>query len=178
MIRLPNSTKLEEILRQLNNIQPDNHFRFIVDTLEIRCHRGLIEFLPADSLPEPIAPVVWQGEQHLVIESLQGVLKFTRQNNMGIDPARLSGQIVTIRSRSGGERFQPDCKRPRRSLKKILQEAALAPWVRNTLPLLFCEDQLVWVAGIGIDCNFQISEGSTGLVVAWHPSQINQVSTH
>ncbi len=178
LIRLPNSTKLEEILRQLNNIQPDNHFRFIVDTLEIRCHRGLIEFLPADSLPEPIAPVVWQGEQHLVIESLQGVLKFTRQNNMGIDPARLSGQIVTIRSRSGGERFQPDCKRPRRSLKKILQEAALAPWVRNTLPLLFCEDQLVWVAGIGIDCNFQISEGSTGLVVAWHPSQISQTSTH
>lgn len=178
LIRLPNSTKLEEILRQLNVIQSDNRFRFVVDTLEIHCHRGLIEFLPADSSLEPIAPVVWQGEQHLVIESLQGVLEFTRQNNMGIDPAKLSGQIVTIRSRSGGERFQPNCKRPRRSLKKILQETALAPWVRNTLPLLFCEDQLVWVAGIGIDCNFQVSEGGIGLVVTWHPSQINQISIH
>lgn len=175
LIRLPNSIKLEEILRQLNVIQSDNRFRFVVDTLEIRCHRGLIEFLPADLSLEPISPVVWQGEQHLVIESLQGVLKFTQQNNMGIDPSKLSGQIVTIRSRSGGERFQPNCKRPRRSLKKILQETALAPWVRNTLPLLFCEDQLVWVAGIGIDCNFQVSEGNIGLDVTWHPNQVNQV---
>lgn len=178
LTRLPNSTKLEEILRQLSNIRSDNHFRFIVDTLEIRHHRGLIEFLPADSLPEPIAPVVWQGEQHLFIESLKGTLEFTRQNNTGIDPARLSGQIITIRSRFGGERFQPDCKRPRRNLKKILQEAALAPWIRNTLPLLFCGDQLVWVAGIGIDCNFQVPEGGIGLVVTWHPSQIKQDSTH
>lgn len=178
LVRLPNSTRLEEILRQLNSIQSDHRSRFRVDTLEIRCHCGLIEFLPTDPSPEPITPVVWQGEQRMVIESLKGVLEFTWRNNMGIDPAKLSGQIVTIRSRSGGERFQPDCKRPRRSLKKILQEAALAPWVRNTLPLLFCGDQLVWVAGVGIDCNFQVPEGSMGLVVTWHPNPLKQGSTH
>ena len=178
LIRLPSSTKLEEILRQLNSIQSDNHFRFVADTLEIRCHHGLIEFLPANSFPELITPLVWQGEQHMVVNPLHGTLKFTQQNNTGIDPAKLSGKIVTIRSRSGGERFQPDCKRPRRSLKKILQEAALAPWSRNTLPLLFCEDQLIWVPGIGIDCNFRVPKGDNGLVVTWHPNQFNQVSTY
>lgn len=178
MVRLPNSAKLEEILRQLYNIQIDSHFRFEVDTLEIRCYRGLIKFLPADSLSESISPVVWQGEQRLAIESLKGVLEFTWQDDAGIDLAKLDQQIVTIRSRSGGERFQPDCKRPRRSLKKILQEASLPPWERDILPLLFCGDQLVWVAGIGIDCNFQAPMGGAGLVVTWRSDQTNQSSIH
>ena len=177
-VRLPSSVKLEEILRQLRNIQNDNQFRFVIDTLEIRCHRGLIEFLASDFSSESISPVIWHGEQYLTLEPLKGVLEFTRHNNAGIDLAKLDQSIVTIRSRSGGERFQPDCKRPQRSLKKILQEAAIPPWERRTLPLLFCEDQLVWVAGIGINCNFQTPEGSTGLVVTWHPNQIDQPSTH
>lgn len=177
MARLPNSTKLDEILRQLNNIQSDNHFRVIVDTLEIRCYRELIEFIPTNSRSDSIIPVVWQGEQRLVIESMKGTLEFTRQNNKGIDLIKLDQQIITIRSRSGGERFQPDNKRPRRSLKKILQEAAFAPWERNTLPLLFCGDQLVWVAGIGIDCNFQAPTGGIGLVITWHPNQTDQSPT-
>lgn len=178
MVRLPSSAKLEEILRQLHNIQADTHFQFEVDALEIRCYRGLIEFLPADSLSESISPVIWQGQQRLAIEPLKGILEFTRQDNAGIDLAKLDQQIVTIRSRSGGERFQPDCKRPRRSLKKILQEASLPPWKRNTLPLLFCGDQLVWVAGIGIDCNFQAPMGGAGLVVTWRPDQTNQSSIY
>jgi tRNA(Ile)-lysidine synthase len=171
IISLPNTTKLEETLRQLYSIRTDTRFRFVLDTLEIRCYRGLIEFLPIHSEPQPISPIPWQGEQYLVIEPLQSTLEFTYQVNMGIDLEKLIRHTITIRSRSGGERFQPDCRRPRRSLKKILQEAALPPWKRNALPLLFCEDQLVWVAGIGIDCNFQVQPGNIGLVITWHANQ-------
>lgn len=178
MARLPNSTKLEEILRQLYSIKSDNQFRFVIDRLEIRCHRGLVEFIPIDSLQKPISPIIWHGEQHLVIEPLKGTLEFTQQDNAGINLAKLNQSLVTIRSRTGGERFQPDCKRPRRSLKKIMQEAAIPPWKRKSLPLLFYGDQLVWVAEIGIDCNFQTPPGSTGLVVTWHPNQTNQLLTH
>lgn len=175
-IRLPNATTLEEILRQLYTIPIDNHFRFTVDTLDIRYHRGLIEFLPADHSLSPqneVAPIIWQGESSLIIPVLQGTLRFVQQDNIGIDTIKLAQQTVTIRIRSGGERFQPDCGRPRRSLKKILQEAGVPAWERYSLPLLFCGEQLVWVAGIGIDCHFQASAGQTGLVVTWHtPSTV------
>jgi len=167
--RLPNSAKLEEILRQLNSIEADNRFYFVVDNLAIRCYQGLVEFLPAESSFASLEPVIWQGEPRLVIEPLKGVVEFVQQHGRGIDLSKLNQRTITIRARTGGERFQPDCKRPRRSLKKILQETKLAPWMRNTLPLLFCGDQLVWVAGIGIDCNFQITNGDIGLDVSWHP---------
>ncbi len=178
MVRLPNTAKLEEILYQLYHIQPDTRFQCVIDTLAIHCYRGVIEFLPVDHKSESISPIIWQGEQHLIIGSPKSTLEFTRQINAGIDLNKLSQQVVTIRSRVGGERFQPDCKRPRRSLKKILQEAAFPPWKRNALPLLFCGERLVWVAEIGIDCNFQVQTGDTGLVVTWRPNQTNQLSIH
>ncbi|WP_292979629.1 tRNA lysidine(34) synthetase TilS [Nitrosomonas sp.] len=167
--RLPNSRKLEEILRQLNSIEADNRFYFVVDNLAIRCYQGSVEFMSAESSPASLEPVIWQGEPRLVIEPLKGVIEFVQQHGRGIDLSKLNQRTITIRARTGGERFQPDCKRPRRSLKKILQETKLAPWMRNTLPLLFCDDQLVWVAGIGVDCSFQITKGNIGLDVNWHP---------
>ncbi|MFO7580010.1 MAG: tRNA lysidine(34) synthetase TilS [Nitrosomonas halophila] len=171
MVSLPSTAKLEEILRQLYGAQPDTQLRFMVDTLEIRCYRRQVEFLCTQSASSPITPVTWRGEQWLHLSVPHNKLEFTYQNATGIDPGKLAQQTVTIRSRTGGERFQPDCRRPCRSLKKILQEAALPPWKRDMLPLLFCGEQLVWVAGIGVDCSFQAQPDQTGLVVTWHTHQ-------
>lgn len=68
----------------------------------------------------------------------------------------------------GGENFKPASNRPRRSLKNLLQEAHVPPWERNRLPLLFCEDQLIWVPGIGIDCEFQVKSDETGILPSWN----------
>jgi len=76
---------------------------------------------------------------------------------------------VTVRVRQGGERLQPDCRRPRRSLKNLLQEAGLAPWQRERLPLICCGDDLVWVAGIGVDCRYQARRGEACLRFEWMP---------
>ena len=43
---------------------------------------------------------------------------------------------------------------PRRTLKNLLQEARVAPWMRERLPLLYSGDSLVFVPGIGIDIGF------------------------
>jgi tRNA(Ile)-lysidine synthase len=79
----------------------------------------------------------------------------------------LRGRAITIRLRRGGERLQPDCRRPRRSLKNLLQEAGIPPWERERLPMIFCGEQLVWVPEIGVDCAFQAARGETALRPAW-----------
>ncbi len=92
---------------------------------------------------------------------------FSIPKSAGINLSKLMEKPATIRLRQGGERLRPDCKRPRRSLKNLLQEAALPPWEREALPLLFSGEHLVWVPGIGIDCEFQATAGEPGLVVKW-----------
>ena len=85
----------------------------------------------------------------------------------GVSRARLRGRATTIRLRRGGERLQPDCRRPRRSLKNLLQEARIPPWERERLPLIFCGEKLVWAPGIGVDCAFQAARGEAALRPAW-----------
>jgi tRNA(Ile)-lysidine synthase len=70
--------------------------------------------------------------------------------------------------RAGGERLQPHGDRPRRSLKNLFQEARIPPWQRERLPLLFCEGDLVWAAGIGIDCAYRSDGSEPALHPAWH----------
>ncbi|MDT8363893.1 MAG: tRNA lysidine(34) synthetase TilS [Nitrosomonas sp.] len=168
---LPSAAKLGELLHQLCTATADNYISFPFENMEIRCYRGVAECLPINSEAGRDFIIPWQGERQLFIEPLQGTLIFQNQSGTGIDLQKLSRQTVTIRTRSGGEKFQPDCKRPRRSLKKIFQETAFPPWKRNALPLLFCADTLVWVADIGTDCHFQAPSGAPGLDVTWLPAE-------
>ena len=35
------------------------------------------------------------------------------------------------------------------------------------MPLLFCDGQLIWAPGIGIDCDWQAAPGEPGIVPEW-----------
>lgn len=181
---LPSTAKLDDILRQLLFARCDANTHVIFGDTEVRCFRGIIHVckagrfrntpgeavLPAISAIA-VAAVAWNGESELDLPHLGGILSFRRKNRLGdeagIQLAKLSEQPVTVRMRRGGERLRPDRNRPRRSLKNLLREAALPPWERNTLPLIFSGDDLVCVPGIGIDCAYQAASGEPGLVVEW-----------
>jgi tRNA(Ile)-lysidine synthase len=74
---------------------------------------------------------------------------------------------VTLRARAGGERLQLDARRPRRTLKNLFQEAGIPPWRRERLPLLYCDDELVWVPGLGVAAAWQAARGARGVVPEW-----------
>lgn len=169
----PSTVKLEEILRQLLTAGTDTRLHLVFGEMEIRCFKGLVRMQSKYFQPEITAPLVWHGEHRWVLEPLGGTIEYVQREGAGIKRDKLVEKLVTVRLRVGGERFQPDCKRPRRSLKKILQEAVLPPWERKSLPLLFSGEQLVWVPGIGVDCAFQAMPGESGLMLTWRPNEFN-----
>jgi len=75
---------------------------------------------------------------------------------------------VEVRVRAGGERFQPDARRPRRTLKRLLQEAGVPPWERAELPLVYCGGRLAFVPGIGVAAGLQAGPRERGVVLSWH----------
>ena len=85
----------------------------------------------------------------------------------GIQRRLLASDPVYLRSRQGGERLQPDPRRPVRTLRKLLQEAGVPPWERSRLPLLWCGERLVWVGGVGSAAAFVCPPGEQGLAVCW-----------
>ena len=166
---MPNSDRLEEAVRQACTAKDDARVCINLGGHELRRFAAALYVVPKRAAPGAGFARRWRGESVLAVPELGGVLTMLKRRGAGIDAAKLTARAVAIRLRQGGEQLQPDCNRPRRSLKNLLQEAAVPPWLRARLPLLFCGDALVWVPGIGIDCSFQAQPGQSSLLPHWRP---------
>lgn len=130
--------------------------------LYLRRHRGAAYLVPQRSVP---VERPWRGERE--VPWAGGRLLFDPAHGAGIRAERLGKAPVLIRPRQGGEQFRPDAHRPGRSLKKLLQEAAVPPWRRDVLPCLWCGEDLVWVAGLGVALDWQCEPEEPGWVPGW-----------
>jgi len=164
---MPNVERLEEALRQALTARQDARVAVALDDSVLRRYAGRLHVVPV-SRPLPRGYVRrWHGELEIELPEFGGVLLLQRTRDHGISLARLRAQPVTIRSRQGGERLQPDPSRPRRSLKNLLQEAHVAPWQRDRLPLIYCGNALVWVPEVGVDSAFQARPDEVALRPEW-----------
>ena len=159
-LKAPSEAKLVEMLKQLSSGSP--RIKLKHDGATLRTYRGKL-FLDAERSSQ-FFPQEWSGEPRLKLPELGGELRFRKAKGKGI---ALEHKPLSIRLRSGGERLQPDPRRPRRTLKNLFQEAGVPPWERERLPLLFSGDDLVWVPGLGIDARFQATAGTQGLIPEW-----------
>lgn len=160
-LKSPSEAKLVEMLKQLTS----RGARTLVEHAgkRLRVYRGRLCVEPA--APQAVfAPLRWQGERRLAIPALGGELRFRRARGQGID-ARLKS--LQVRLRSGGERLQPDARRPRRTLKNLFQEAGVPPWQRDRLPLLYSGEALVWAPGLGVDAAYQTGARGLGVLPEW-----------
>lgn len=168
---MPSALHLDNILRQLTDARPDARIRIRQGEHELRRYRDVVHALRLyDLSPELSLP--WQFEVKLALPS--GHLNFERRRGEGVSVARLATAPVTIRYRCGGERLRPECGRPSRSLKNLLQETAVPPWERERLPLLFCGEELVFVPEVGIDCAYRASQDEAGVVVKYVPAEVGK----
>lgn len=170
-VNLPSAVKLESILLQLLSAHIDSQPHISLGDHEIRCYKGAIYILPGRKFFQQPKQYIWHGESSLALPCLSGTIHFRQVKDQGISQRKIMNVPMVVRMRLGGERFMPACNRPRRSLKNLLQEASIPPWERNAMPLLFCGERLIWVPGIGIDCEFQVKSGEFGVLPIWNPEQ-------
>ena len=163
---LPDHTRLEEMLRQLCHARSDAAVRITFGDWQVRCYQGKVYTFP--SLPEPDAEFCtqWRGEAMLELPELGGTLHFEPSTGQGLSQAKLQQAVVTVRLRRGAERIRLDNQRPTRTLKNLLQEHGIPPWQRDTLPLLFCGDELVCVVGVAVAAGYQAAKGERGVSVS------------
>ena len=163
-IAMPNKDKLDETLAQLINAKADASLKINLEGVNIRRYQDLA-YIETPALTLPIS-LIWQGEPSLTMpDGSQLMFEHTRGQGLAID--RLGGHKLRIASRTGGERFKPDLARPTRTLKHLLQEANMPPWLRERLPLVYLDDALAVVPNVGVSCQMQAGEGERGLVITW-----------
>ena len=163
-LRAPSEAKLVEMLKQLTGRGARTTIGH--DGAELRLYRGVVS---VDKRKEKssFGGVLWRGEPKLALPALGVELRFRRARGAGIDERFVTAGNLAVKLRSGGERLQPDARRPRRTLKHLFQEAGVPPWKRERLPLIYCGDQLVWVPGLGTDCRYAVAGKHAGWVPEW-----------
>ena len=166
--RAPDTRWLAEALAQLKTSDAQAATRVTTADGELRVFRGEIYFLPRQAA----APAnrasetrTWCGE--LELPWAGGHLRFVETTGAGLRRDGLASGELRIRHRQGGERLQPDSKRPRRSLRNLLQEAGMPPWERERLPYLWHNERLLWVGGIGCDAALVAGPGEGGILPIW-----------
>jgi tRNA(Ile)-lysidine synthase len=163
-LRPPSTARLAEMLAQLLTAGADARTRIVHDGAEIGCHRGRVVVHAAATGSYARG---WRGENS--VELPGGVLRFERTHGDGIAAAKFDAAVVTLRSRHGGERIQVAANRPRRAVKKLLYDAQLPIWRRETLPFIWCGEELAAVPGIGVALAFQAKPGEAAWRVDWRP---------
>ena len=163
-LRAPTEAKLVEMLRQLTAAAPAT--RILHDGAELRVYRGEVRVAPLRQAGV-FQPVAWHGERRLTLPALGGELRFRRARGKGIDARWVEQGELQVKLRGGGERLQPDARRPRRTLKNLFQEAGVPAWERERLPLLYRGAQLVWAPGLGVDARFAAAEQAAGWIPEW-----------
>lgn len=162
-LRAPSEGKLVEMLRQLTGKGARTEMDH--DGAKLRVYRGQVFVSAAPPPAMRFAPLAWSGERRVRVASLGGELRFARARGRGF--VLPEERRLEVRLRAGGERLQPDARRPRRTLKNLFQEAGVPPWERERLPLLFCDRDLVWAPGLGVDARYQAARGQMGWLPRW-----------
>lgn len=162
-LAMPSTEHLAEIVQQLLKARPDADLNIKVQHMRLKRYQQKA-YLTSEQAFEPFH-LVWSGESVIDLPD-GGRLLFNKVTGSGL---LLKSDLSKLRimHRSGGERFKPHALRPTRTLKYLLQEANVPPWLRDRLPLIYWHDTLACVPGIGVAHELQAKEQEPGLEVIW-----------
>src|SRR5262249_41898793 len=108
----------------------------------------------------------WNGEAQIPFPDYGGVLHF-EPAGQGFDAGWLRSRELVIDFRSGGERLKSAPNRPSRSLKAHYQSLGVPAWQRERLPIVLSGQDLLFAAGIGMDCRRFVQPPATLVALRW-----------
>ena len=180
-LRAPDRARLLEVERQLV-MSAGAHGVVVHQGWCLQRHRRTIFAAPVSgaAVPAPIE-VQWRGEAALRLPGFAGVLAFATvapadagtdagtDGTAGVEAGWLRGQRLVIRPGASSVRLRPAPGARNRTMKNLYQEAGVPPAMRRALPLVFIGDDLLYAAGIGMDCSAHWPRAGSRVILRWSP---------
>ncbi len=153
----PEQQHLQQIEQQIVGGRPDAEAQVNWGDASLRVYRQRVYALPIGDLPQM---TVSSLEFATNIE-MSGKLVFSFYFMESSDQLLLNPNLpnLHVRFRQGGERCRPAGRAHSQTLKRLLQDYAIEPWLRESLPLIYSGENLVAVADLWICEGFQAEAG-------------------
>jgi len=98
-----------------------------------------------------------------------GQLSVRRTSGKGIKYSVTSSKNLKIAFRQGGETYCEYTKVGTRPVKKLFQELAIPPWLRDRIPLIYDDKHLIAIADIVVCAHYKASSQESAIEVIWTP---------
>ncbi|MFI3137804.1 MAG: tRNA lysidine(34) synthetase TilS, partial [Methylococcaceae bacterium] len=167
-LKMPSEAVLSALFEQVIAAEPSRDPELIYQTMRIRRYRQQLYCLPlapASTQRTPV-PLIWPADQSSLRIDAHSHLQWVAATK-GIHRDYWRDAEVTVRFRVGGEKIALLGREGRQSLKKLYQEAAIPPWQRATLPLIYLNDQLAAVADRWVSREVWTEDADKALQVIW-----------
>ncbi len=159
---LPEAVQLQEVESQLIQGRADSEAQVSWRSVRLQVHRQRLWLLAALAASLPGAPVCWDGRAGLRWGDWQLTLE-----NVSSGGWRWPAEGVQVQARRGGERCHPAGRAHSQTLKKLLQEAGVAPWLRPQLPIITTlEGEMIAVADLWCCRGWECGSGP-GVRLRW-----------
>jgi tRNA(Ile)-lysidine synthase len=180
--RMPSAAWLAQMLAQVLDARHDAQVLVSHPDCHVRRHRNTLYLVPrppelagqrdrsdegagAAYSGRPGQRFAWQGEAFIDFPAYGGRLHFDPATR-GFEPAWLRSQPLDIDFRKGGERLKLAANRPTKGLKYHYQAFDVPSWERERLPTVSTGKQLLFAAGIGMDCKHLLEADAENQVAA------------
>lgn len=149
---IPDAGNMQHIIRDIIDSKWDATPCVSWNGAEVRRYRDYIYASNPLSDHDPEQTINWNLQQQVVVA--HGRLSARRGTGNGLKAELCGNNCIEIRYRRGGETIRPGGRDQHHELKKLLQESAVPPWLRDRIPLLFIDGRFAAVPGKWIDAEF------------------------
>lgn len=145
-LHYPSTKQLQVIWQDLVLAQADAKPKVVLQGISICRYQQAIYLVDESKLICKTHKIEWQEERQIIINS--GPLQLQLDAEETFLNRQYRVEICFRAQLSSGFQCQPIGRDKSRSIKKLLHEYHIAPWLRDSLPFVFINDELVEVVGL------------------------------
>ena len=148
-LETPNTNTIEKINEEVIHAGADKNPCVKWTGAEVRRYRGYLYVMQSLPAHDVKMATNWNFKGTLKLSS--GNLKAVSSKGIGIKKDMISSDSVEVKYRQGGEHIKPSGRSHTHELKKLLQEEGVLPWLRDRIPLIFYDNDLIAVGDLWVE---------------------------
>ena len=162
---MPSKDLLDELLRQVLTAKKDAELKIeLSKDYEIRRYKDEIYIVRKNQNRQKNYEIIWNGESEINLPNGHK-LTFKKVKGKGMALSKLKNKKLKITNRQGKQSLKLHSNRPTKSLKNLFQESNIPPWIRVDLPLIFIDQDLVFVPHLGMSSVMKSKGAEKGLEI-------------
>jgi len=163
--RMPTQKVMNAILHDVLQARQEANPVVRHDGYNIQRYRDNLYLVPEHKKPDLSQITLWPEHNTSLVLPDNGELRL-KESEQGIAKHVWQQANIQVKYRQGGEKIALANRAGRHSLKKLYQEAGIAPWLRGVVPLVYINEELAAIAGYWVSADFY-AQGEACINLTW-----------